>query len=160
MLGANGFDGFLPFGFSKDPNNLFFTEPASFHVLLSFCSRTSLLPCSFFWSQVTSAYIFLSSAFPFSGAFNRLESVSLMRPYFLSHRWRVAIDICFYLQNSSWFKSLLSAVRNKRMISSGLFLFCFIVSRFVYSKLLTLFGPVFQAAAKGRLAGADENLSG
>jgi len=33
------------------------------------------------------------------------------------------------------------------MISSGLCLFCFIVSCFDYSKLLTRFGPVFQAAA-------------
>jgi hypothetical protein len=53
----------------------------------------------------------------------------------------------FCLQNASWFRSLLSASRNKRMISSGLCLFCFIVSCFVYSKLLTRFGPVFQAAA-------------
>jgi hypothetical protein len=38
-------------------------------------------------------------------------------------------------------------LRNKRMISSGLCLFCFIVSCFDYSKLLTRFGPVFQAAS-------------
>ncbi len=95
---------------------------------------------------MASAYIFLSSAFYFSRAFSRLASVSLMRPYFLRHRWRVAMDICFCLQNASWFRSLLSASRNKRMISSGLCLFCFMVSRFVCSKLLTRFGPVFQAA--------------
>jgi len=29
------------------------------------------------------------------------KPASLMRPYFLRHRWRVAMDICFCLQNAS-----------------------------------------------------------
>ena len=82
-----------------------------------------------------------------SRAFNCLVSASLMRPYFLRHRWRVVMDICFCQEKASWFRSLLSASPNKRMISSGLCLFYFIVGCFVYSKLLTRFGPAFQAAA-------------
>ena len=67
---------------------------------------------------------------------------------FLRHRWRVAMDICFCLRNASLFGSHLSDSSNKRMVSACLCLFCFIVSCFVYPKLLTRFGPVFLAAAK------------
>ena len=53
----------------------------------------------------------------------------------------------FCRQNVSWVRSLLQASRNKRMIPFGLCFFCFMVSRFIYSKLLIRFGPVCQAAA-------------
>ena len=46
--------------------------------------------------------LFLISAFSFSRTFKRLASASLMRPYFLRHRWIVAMDTCFCLQNASW----------------------------------------------------------
>ena len=38
------------------------------------------------------------------------------------------MEICFCRQNASWLRSLLSHSRNRRMISSGLCLFCFIVA--------------------------------
>ena len=86
----------------------------------------SIVSLSTFMPSIASAYIFLSSAFSFFSAFRGLASVSSIWPYFFRQRWSLAMEICFYRQNASWFKSLLSQSRSNRIISSGLCLFCFI----------------------------------